>query len=83
MASKKLHVSDIFVLGTRIGGLWYSAPKKGTCNETQSVGTGDCTWKRHSSADVVYGAQLMALGWNNSVFISGTVLVLCCVLNVS
>eukprot|EP00750_Incisomonas_marina_P019319 INCI3286.1.p1 GENE.INCI3286.1~~INCI3286.1.p1 ORF type:complete len:530 (-),score=83.09 INCI3286.1:192-1781(-) len=69
--------------GTRIGGLWYSAPKKGTCNETQSVGTGDCTWKRHSSADVVYGAQLMALGWNNSVFISGTVLVLCCVLNVS
>ena len=53
--------------GAKVAGLWYSTPAGGACSETQSVGDGNCTWKRHAVATAIYGAQLMEHGWNNSV----------------
>lgn len=45
-------------------GLWYSTPKAGECREDQELGNGGCTWKRHARARVIWGEQLLQLGWN-------------------
>jgi hypothetical protein len=53
--------------GARVSGMWFSTPKGGDCGEARSVGDGGCTWKRHAVAEAVFGAQLLAGGWNNTV----------------
>jgi len=41
-----------------------SFPKKGACSEDQALGESGCTWKRLPSSRMLYGADLLAHGWN-------------------
>ena len=47
-------------------GWWYSTPKATSCADGAKLGEGDCTWKRLPEARVVYGGDLLALGWNRT-----------------
>jgi hypothetical protein len=42
-----------------------SFPKKGACKPDQSLGDGGCTWKRLPSSRMLYGADLLAAGWQD------------------
>jgi len=43
-----------------------SFPRKRACDESQALGEGGCTWKRTSRARMLYGADLLAKGWNTT-----------------
>ena len=43
-----------------------SFPKRGACNETQSLGDDGCTWKRLPNSRMLYGSDFLAHGWNTS-----------------
>ena len=40
-------------------------------NETQQLGDDGCTWKRLPGSRMLYGADLLAAGWNASLQDSG------------
>eukprot|EP00750_Incisomonas_marina_P002935 INCI12778.4.p1 GENE.INCI12778.4~~INCI12778.4.p1 ORF type:complete len:252 (+),score=12.88 INCI12778.4:53-808(+) len=42
----------------------FSVPRNGSCSENATLGSDDCTWKRHPSSRVIYGPQLLMHGWN-------------------
>lgn len=50
--------------GTRRFGSWYSTPKMGECKGGSTLGTNGCTWRLLPRARVVWGAELLARGWN-------------------
>lgn len=39
-------------------------PKDGACGEGEALGTGGCTWRRLPRARMLYGADLVAAGWD-------------------
>ena len=43
-----------------------SFPKGGLCNATMALGEGGCTWKILPSSRMLYGADLLAAGWDTS-----------------
>lgn len=45
--------------------------RAGACNETSVLGERGCTWKRLPAARVLFGADLLAAGWNASLQDSG------------
>jgi hypothetical protein len=59
--------ADTYPGATQIGS-FYSTPAKGACLEGQPLSTAPlgCTWQRRSEAQLIYGQQLLAAGWNSS-----------------
>lgn len=63
--------SDVFVpMGGAqnpllVGG-FFSFPKQGACSETQALSEAGCKWKRLPRSRVLYGADLIAAGYNSS-----------------
>ena len=47
-------------------GDFLSFPKRGACNETQALGDENCKWKRLPRSRMLYGADLLASGYNTS-----------------
>lgn len=43
-----------------------SFPRGGLCNATMALGEGGCTWKILPSSRMLYGADLLAAGWDTS-----------------
>ena len=54
-----------------LGGYNYHFPRGGECAEGVRLGTGGCTWRRLPSARMLYGADLLAVGWNRT-FVADT-----------
>lgn len=44
-------------------GTWFSTPKGGQCPEGQPIGTEGCTWRRESAGRILYGYELVKLGF--------------------
>jgi hypothetical protein len=44
-------------------GIWFSTPKGGQCPEGQPIGTGACSWRRESAGRILYGYELIKLGF--------------------
>ena len=49
-----------------LAGDFLSFPKAGACAEGEALGDGGCVWKRLPRARVLYGADLLAAGYNTS-----------------
>jgi hypothetical protein len=50
--------------GVRPFGEWYSLPRAGECAEGKPLGHSGCTWRRLPRARIVWGSELLKLGWN-------------------
>eukprot|EP00746_Dinoflagellata_sp_MGD_P065272 gnl/MRDRNA2_/MRDRNA2_27201_c0_seq1.p1 gnl/MRDRNA2_/MRDRNA2_27201_c0~~gnl/MRDRNA2_/MRDRNA2_27201_c0_seq1.p1 ORF type:complete len:481 (+),score=78.77 gnl/MRDRNA2_/MRDRNA2_27201_c0_seq1:63-1505(+) len=44
----------------------YHFPREAACPEGAPLGTNGCTWRRHSQARMLYGADLVAAGWDRT-----------------
>ena len=44
----------------------YHFPVQGACKEGEPLGTGGCTWRRLPKARMLYGADLLAAGWDRT-----------------
>lgn len=44
-------------------GTWFSTPKGGQCPEGQPIGTKGCTWRRENAGRIMYGYELVRLGF--------------------
>ena len=49
-----------------LGGYNFHFPKEGKCAEGEPLGTDGCTWRREPLARMLYGADLLASGWNRT-----------------
>jgi hypothetical protein len=47
-------------------GAWFSTPQGGECAEGALIGTNSCSWRRHPSARMAYGYQLVDAGFRRS-----------------
>lgn len=54
-----------------LGGYNYHFPRGGECAEGQPLGTARCKWRRLPTARMLYGADLLAAGWNRT-FVADT-----------
>jgi hypothetical protein len=55
-----------------LAGDFLSFPKAGACAEGQALGDGGCVWKRLPRARMMYGADLIAAGFNVSTMVRTT-----------
>ena len=53
------------------GGYNYHFPRGGECAEGAPLGSGGCVWRRLPRARMLYGADLLAAGWNRT-FVADT-----------
>lgn len=53
--------------GARFLGYNFATPRQSKCGEDSELGDNSCTWKRRRDARIVFGSDLIALGWNATI----------------